>query len=541
MREQDYPPLSRSRSVEIEGHSEIVESINPELKVAYVVPIQDEIDNGNIFDQLKDFVHQDASTSKYEVIYVVNNTQADKQSATVAFTQNQKLLALLSFASGRNNELPDGVNEWQASILHQVRDKGVKIVVVDKSNDGLDKREIESARIIGENLAIERFKLTDVNSNGAIVLMDADTRIARNSTDQIIAQLVSKPEVGMLRVLYDERPGEGGTKLYQSTSQKRLRHTIDFLYQAIKGPRQEGWYVIKAGALGTRDPRHVSAFDRDSVRPAFGTIQIATDLSPFTQDRARPGTVGGQFGANRFSSLESGDQGPEKIENPVMGFLSTIYAKLKEKGRLSEDVKVNIFNIFRDLVPDEKLERYLSVLQYDRYALYSDEVATEVSKRNEIAYGDYGITMYKLISRLCADGEKTELDHKVSLSIKKERIRHSYTSRAVDMLIDRSLAISRDEKLAIEPLVKGKGGSRLASFLLHNDWILDLLNDLRNKHNNKSSMRKELEQLFPELLLPFEETAYTKSNAILLGVVEFLKFARAHSQNFSHLMQYLGE
>jgi len=138
------------------GPRNLIRPPENELTVAYVVPIQGEVRNGNVFHQLKDYSRQNIAPEAFEVIYVVNNSIEDASNRTDAFAENERLFSILEFASGKTSEPPDGLAPWEFNAANAARSRDVRIQIIDLSTQGMQEKNIQAARTIGDNLAVKR-------------------------------------------------------------------------------------------------------------------------------------------------------------------------------------------------------------------------------------------------------------------------------------------------------------------------------------------------------------------------------------------------
>ena len=305
---------------------------NPELKVVYVVPIRGEIQNGNFFFLLRDFVEQTASKADFEALFVVNNSKDDVGSE--AFFDNQLILEVLRYIDGVTSTLDVPMKDWERALVERAKLQKLALYAIDFSLQGTfpkskDGDKIEKARTIGDNVAVSRLNQTKIGGEGAVVVFDADGRLNRTATQGIVEQLVQDPNLEMIKIKYDFIPGEGGPEIFETTSRQRFLVVLMELIHFGK-VRVGGWFATKAKSLGQRDPDVAQPKERDRRHESLINVQRADNAAQFyTKDRAQDPDAGGLFSVLRYFGIHSQSQSlnffRQNIEHPAFTVLTHIF------------------------------------------------------------------------------------------------------------------------------------------------------------------------------------------------------------------------
>ncbi|MFM2414760.1 MAG: hypothetical protein RI911_453 [Candidatus Parcubacteria bacterium] len=484
------------------------------LRVAYVIPIQDEIQSANIFLNLWDAVRQDVPHEHFEMMYVVNSTRQQRYKGDQAYYANRQLISILAYAGGHRDDIPQGIEEWQLSILRTCREKKLTISVLDESVPGEQYRSIEGARTKGDNHMKERFKQTDIGDAGALVVLDTDTRFTRRTTRHIDEQLVARESVSMIHNTFDMRPHEGTFELYATTAHYRAHNALGNLNMHLGiQDSHNGWYAVKVGSLPIRTPRMVRPFMRDGFVPRKGKRTLGEDTPMYTQDRARPRSEGGAFGERRLLTVDGFIDIPETEEDPALLFLYKHLERLRQSSGGSPEQQFALTKALINLRP------HLQQRGAHKAAYMPFTVATD----------DFPFVIRILLEKHPEELQQFERDLHRAHEIEARRLRH--TIQRVRTLVDRVYTITGP--LTVQALLgDARSSSRPAHFFKMNPWMLELLTHVRDIHTSPSEAFEQLRNLFPDLLSPLEETTYTRCTATCLGVRRFVERVENHPDRF---------
>ncbi len=495
-----------------------------ELRVSYVVPIRGEVDNGNFFLQLRDLTRQTGITKDaFEVLYVRNNKPGDIQSQNGYYIENQTILSVIRYIQGVTNDLPTGLDDWQKDIVSLARNSKLRVQTISIPQELLSDTDVEAniegSRVTGENYEIERYR--GIGANGAIVMMDTDTRIGLNTSQQIMTQLVDKSDVGMLMVQYDLIPGEGGEALFKTASHERFIHNRENVDTALAGYQSSGWYAIKADSLGIRDSRTASGSSRDSMHPIKGKSVLATDIRLYSQDRARPGTEGGSFGHQRF--LEGIT--PDDIEEYRYEYPANILLHLYKINITDESMRRRIAQATRTLFPGvnwiDALEKQMiegdtiyKIIPYDDKDMYV------------LSAKEYAEVTRNIIRELFPESTQI-LEEYVEAELKREAMRHASSITMIRQLLRSVYQLPRGTTVTLQSIVgENSQNTRVYNFLRDNQWVIDILQRVRLEYDSQEEAFTYLQGEFPDFLLPFEETEFVYANAMILGTARFVNMHR---------------
>ncbi len=166
-----------------------------ELAVSIVVPVYNELKNGNIFEQISSFVQQEADPKTFELIFIVNNSLDDARNKTSEFEDNQRLLHLGAYLNAPlGTPQPaffDDFTAEQRAIIEEAKQKGLAIHFIDRSTNGVPGIveqhgiRIGTLRNIGIYAAIDRFD--SLSRNGFIANLDADTTVPVDYVTRLIS------------------------------------------------------------------------------------------------------------------------------------------------------------------------------------------------------------------------------------------------------------------------------------------------------------------------------------------------------------------
>ncbi|RJP58662.1 MAG: glycosyltransferase [Candidatus Auribacter fodinae] len=276
---------------------------NKELAVSVVVPVYNEVQNGNIFAQIESFIQQDADPKTFELIYIVNNSFDEAMAKSEGFEDNQRLLALGAYLNAPQGTPPPAFfsefSDRQRSIINEAKQKGLAIHFIDRSQRGLpgivEKHGIRigTLRNIGIFTSISRFE--SLSRNGFIANLDADTTIP---TDYV-SRLMQYSEQDGVDVVYTNLKYAfvGGNEFLFKTHFVQVADILSTRfpeYIVAKAPQDVGTVRIIArsdvfrqrGGFPDLTTGEDIAFTRLMQRAPYGLLSTP-DLAVTTQDRMR--------------------------------------------------------------------------------------------------------------------------------------------------------------------------------------------------------------------------------------------------------------
>lgn len=134
---------------------------------------------------------------------------------------------------------------------------------------------------------------------------------------------------------------------------------------------------------------------------------------------------------------------------------------------------------------------------------------------------EYAEAAYKIISNF---GDEDEIVRRIEDEVHKEKIIHSRRREALLAAIHKAYELPHDEKLITTSLNNTPSfNSREASFVRNRVWMLTALEEVRKATPKERIGIERLTNTFPEFLRPFDETAFTSANAVLLGIKAYLE------------------
>lgn len=505
-----------------------------DLKVIYVIPIRGEVDNGNFFLQLKDFTRQRVvGKDEFEVIYVRNNKPEDIITQNQFYRENVTILSAIEYIQGSSDVIPAGLEYWQVQILQSARANKLRAQTIATPTKFLSDTDvdhnIESSRVLGENQAVER--LRSVGIDGAIVMMDADTRIHGDSTRQVAEQLVDNPNIGMLKIPYDMIPGEGGREIFETTALNRFINNCTTIRNALRGWQDAGWYAIKAESLGIVDPSMASVYQRDAIQPTQGDVKLASGIIFWTEDRARPRDIGGQFGSRRYNHLDDNYNKHNeefKLEHPALTLLLDIYENNLGNADLRSKVSQQLETYFstEQWFPEIKAK----ILRGESVSYY--QILLNARHQNLVSAKQYAELVYSIMRNLSSESNDGFNDIVIA-EVERERRRHNMVINSVHRLLSNAYTLPTGRKLRIEDIQATPHKQTLeAHFLQANPWIIEALQQARATYDSQAEAFLALQLQFPEFLLTFEDTNYTYANALILGIARGMDQVRLHPSDF---------
>ena len=516
------------RAREITFSSDLLKPPESNLQIAYVIPIRGEVANGNFFKQIRNFTNQ-RNTPKdlYEVLYVRNNPDINPKIQRQFIPENQTIADAIAYIQGGNEMMPEDLEEWQQSILANAKKQKLRVRTIEAPITDVKKTHfgdyIEAARIIGENLAKQRF--ADIKYNGAIVTFDADTRIGVETTSQIREQLLDRPNVGMLTIRYDldPTPGEGGENLFRTSPAERFVQSMRSLTRIIDGMSKHDWFAIKANSLEEQNPEiNALAFFRARLRPTEGEEVQAYGMKIYVQDRHRELGVGGDYGDMRRDTMNPYDIessiNPEFLSHPALSLLVNIYGKHRSNPTLRLQVGTILRRYFQDA---DWLPQAINLLQ--KGESLSSLIFRIRINTNLVSFDEVAIITWDIIRSLSGD-KRSEFDEIVNRTIREEQVRHTMRLGAIERTFEKAFALPSDQSLTVEAIQTAPGReTEEAHFLRSNPWLLQELKTRRKSVMSREFSWEVVKEKYPEYAEPFEKTTFEKANATLLGVIDFLE------------------
>lgn len=514
----------------------VLDGIRPpelNLHIAYVIPIRGEVSNGNFFKQIRNFTNQRrADKNSFEVLYVRNNPDNNFEIHDRFEPENQTVFEAVQFIQGARDELPDQLEAWQADILTRAKQNRLRVQTLDIKTSTLVGRDdfgdyIDGSRVVGENLAVERFRM--LGRNGAVVTLDADTRIGAETTAQVREQLLDDPHVDILRISYDYQrtPGEGDNRLFHTSPAHRYGKMMENINYAVRGRERSGWYAVKSESLGTRTTIGYKLAGRRDLLLQNNNVKQSHGIHMAVQDRARDFGVGGGYGSIRKKGLVSIYAEPEVDElnkvHPAFLLLPQIYERYKGNERIRE-VTVGLlekyFAQFSWLLPVRaraeiggRIMDDLLVRRHNLPDLTPDQVAS---------------VTYDLVAALSGE-RREELERIVSERVQVEAEHHEVHRAAIQRALERAFQLPGDHNFTVEDLQAEPGQTEEAHFIRMNPWLIKEIQDRRVGYSPQTAMGVLIEK-YPEYCQPFSETHFMKANAILAGVNAFVE---AHKDAFA--------
>lgn len=338
------------------------------LAVSVIVPVYNELGNGNIFNLLESFANQDADLSSFELILIINNSYDATQSKTEGYLDNQKALELGRYiADGSDALLPawfEELSDYARGVVSDVKRKGLSVHFLDRSTRGLPgvieaaKIRIGSIRNIGIYRAIDRFDT--VGRDGFIANLDADTVVPTN----YISSLISLSKHDNVEVVYANlayRPAMGNEFLFKTHFIESLMQltwqfpntlldiapsdvgTVRIIARSSLFHRRQGFPEVTTG--------EDVLFSRLTRRLSKGIV-TTSDITVETQDRLRES--GGFDSGIRYqhSQQMSPDQfmmqrGTERVASMRIAFLQKDLQSRRINGRLlSEDELIEVLDFY---------------------------------------------------------------------------------------------------------------------------------------------------------------------------------------------------
>ena len=274
-----------------------------DLAVSVVVPVYDELHNGNILTQIESFINQDADPQSFELIFIVNNSFDDAQDKTPAFEDNQQLLEIGKYLNAPQGtpqpEFFKNLSAREQSIIAEAKRTGLNIHFLDRSTQGVpgvvEKHgvRIGTLRNIGVFTAIDRFE--SIERNGFIANLDADT----TAPNDYISRLIQYSSQDNVDVVYTNLDYEyvGGTEFLFKTHFIQASYILSSRfpeYIVAKAPQDVGTVRIiarselfkKRGGFPDLTTGEDIFFTRLMQRTSYGLFS-SPDLTVTTQDRMR--------------------------------------------------------------------------------------------------------------------------------------------------------------------------------------------------------------------------------------------------------------
>ncbi|MCB1195164.1 glycosyltransferase family 2 protein [bacterium] len=359
------------------------EEISPpseNLKVSVVIPVYNELANGNIFDLLESFLQQDTDTSQFEIILVVNNSFDDSRTQSNGFLDNQRLIELVRYFSIPSGErAPVFINELserQRQIIEDVRNKKLAVHVLDRSTNGLPGIVEQSAirigtiRNIGVYKAIDRFET--IGQNGFIANLDADTSVPAD----YIARLIRYSQLDAVDAVYTNLQytyASGDEFLFKSHFVEALAQlTWRFPeYLLSRAPQDMGTVriIARANTFKMRGGFPDIAMSEDMYfsrllnRTSSGIVS-AYDISVTTKDRMRESRgfdsgirhrYGQQMTVDEFVQFRGSESQPS-----IRAAFFAKDVRTRERQGITEEVLVHLLDFYGFTVTPQALETFRS-------------------------------------------------------------------------------------------------------------------------------------------------------------------------------------
>lgn len=518
---------------------EIIAPQSPDLKLVFVVPIRGEVSNGNFFSLLKDMMRQTAAKSTFELVLIVN------QGTNYRFAdENDQIINMAKFLNDLG-PLPfsESTDQWKNELLETARGAHIKVTALPRL-DRYQSMNIEVFRAIGNYYAAERLKASEFGLNGAVCVLDADTRISANTVQTIIDQFANHPEVGMLTINLDMYPGEGDEGIWTSNPFERLDLLSNRLKSFGKPSRSHPWHAVRASQLKLPDLATLNARDSEStllhlkdylsLPREYQTRVMPPAVSFITQDRARPESVGGITGSARFSEIKDGISPGRNLEHPLDSLIHNGHLKSLDR---SSPIRQKIDGLYKN-----------------KFGITPKDMAlgTEARRKaDRVKAKDFGYMWFMTLIALMegvAPAELDELEDCVLKTLRAERLRHklfrSKTHSFFRQCFD-YLKMNREQKITLttktaQAFIPFHERPFFTTFFGKADWLVGMINFAIERCEDFESFLEFFENRFPEFLRPFQDTECGETNAYLLGLSRYFEHATNNPEKFPSTANFWG-
>ncbi|OGL94869.1 hypothetical protein A2348_05270 [Candidatus Uhrbacteria bacterium RIFOXYB12_FULL_58_10] len=395
----------------LRGETRIETPMDSRCEVSVVIPAYAEREG--IFRPLLSLARQEGvKPEEYEVIFVVNNPPSEpvrtldesendwarkRDLYLMATWQNAQTIEILRFLNG--GPMPSHATDEERGQLEEIRSRGTRVHVVDKSGEGRtlppEEANVGGARNRGVAEAVERF-YGQHRKNGIIAQSDADTRFPPNYILSLVRAFGRDPSlVGISGKIEFELSDEVKEMFGGAASTAELFSRYQWVAKALKARKN----VLDRKDVPAEEPRvHFSganmasrAFEAALVGgvpklaggedPAFGfrlagigKVAVATDVVAHPLDRfsARTALSAGH-GQERLRLKDSLEGEGRLVEHPTVIFIKRQFAG--DISRLAGD-------------PTASKEAFRQAATVDGVQLLDDEELQEVVDAVRANMGD---------------------------------------------------------------------------------------------------------------------------------------------------------
>ena len=447
---------------------------NPKIFCA-VIPIADEISNGNFFNLLKDFLRQESQ--KFQILFVINNTYEDAVNNSPRFKANKQLGELIRYINKDPGiQLPDSLPVWQRDLVNKARNKELNLSFVHVNLGPEIDSNIEKARLLGLNIAKQLLK-----ESALLTSFDADSRLSKDCFSTLIDSFNQDPELKRIQLTMNSIPTIGDQALFASAPDYRFGIAADHIANIILEFQFANldWRVLRAKdypnfTLDRISPRTYRAFASSGKRK-WATKPLFTMI-----DRAN--NTGGGFCLSRLQDLQV---------NPTDG--------------LSQPLFRHPISTLFDCAEGTKLQRKLIERTNGRLP---------VQRLNAT---DWTQELQALLSSFCNEDEQQVLNDCIQRNLRIEKTKHNVTrALALDFIekVWEHRSSTIDESL-IDTLYTP--GSRSNFLLRKNPWLLHSASPRIQQARTKAELLnslKERDNPCAEYFLDFDQTKFIKNTAI---------------------------
>ncbi|MCB0329977.1 MAG: hypothetical protein KDD70_09945 [Bdellovibrionales bacterium] len=533
----------------------------PELKLTVMVPVRNEFSEGYVIDLIERFARQRIPKGEFELLLAVNNTKNDIASADDVVADNQNSLLFLRAIEDPTAPVSEHLPKRAKEVIALARAEGLAVGVIDLATAGIEKSSMGKVRDFISDIATARFGKVAAGELGILQFFDADAPIGRNFIQNISAEFADE-SVDTVLCGYDFA-ASGDRKVFES-SEAYSWLVSSHAFEACHTVELPGEHVSFGGPLlATR----VGALKRINGVPHVergedmeliarlsqqGEYRVVDSPTVTITDRAK---ADGFMSGSRYDSLQRpngwGNYQAHIEWRSIHPKYQLAMDELQKRSRESEsalsiEVVQGAFIRYGLPLDDKILRKFGVVDSADTFcAGFGIITALEkLSKKTNVPYRcrteEFGLAVAETVRNVVSsDAEAAKLfDKLVHRSLLRAAVRHGHLVALIDRALDISYEKPRKERVTLEDF---KEELLISKALERQPWMIDELNDLKEKCRNPKKAKKELIKRFPHQLSDFSEPTVKRSKAYLLGVTSFVRAVKANPVAYSAAWNALSE
>lgn len=530
----------------------IKEKMSPDTKLAIVVPVYAEYDNGNIFRLIDSFSRQSVATNQFEVVCVVNNSPDVAQKQTNAFLENQDTLDLEDVLKG-TKPIPEGLSDYRREVLERARDKGLVVHMIDLSSQGIEKN-IGRIRDIGLQEVSRRFQQNGQGEMGIVAQLDADTVVEPRYVQKVLQEF-SRPEVDSLFINLDYFVPEGSKELFETSFHHQFKiameqwlNTVRLRSVEVGGPQSIGRVKAyrEAGGISHQDMAEDFVLARNlSERTNY---KFGSNIRVYTADRARAEGYDAQMRLDQMNDPEYSYKNTDEFRSSAraMFLRAELSAVLQEHPEFYDDesklkqyfdkygLPLN-YDVLKEQVakPVWRVRGDTPRPLHERFSLALSSHFEAINAPTTLSSNEYVDDTIAVFKSQVSEQEAAILDDIVQENNARARIRLNQTRSSIEQCIQQVF-----QQGSVD-LTDFSHNPKTVEFLEANQWFLNEVNTLPEQYGSQEAATTALRTELPEYMEDYDKSRLRRSTAGLQALTQFVRRARNEPDKFPTTMAFL--